>query len=111
MHDLLPSHLSSSQEAVGAGGPSISVLVLYLNSICSLSIDVSSWGSTLLLMLLRRLETTPVHRFPYLFLRALLIEDNVLVHSCSFSELCLRSVADPKLTEASDRLCTDLDVH
>lgn len=63
MHDLLPSHLSSSQEAVGAGSSSISILVLYLSSTPSLNIGSSSWGSTVLFIFLRRLEPTPVHNF------------------------------------------------
>lgn len=67
MNDLVPSHLSSSQEAVGAGSPSISVLVLCLSSTPSLNIGPSSWGSTVLFILLRILEPTPVCRFPYIF--------------------------------------------
>jgi len=67
MDDLLPSHLSSSQEAAEAGSSSISIVVLYLSSTPSLNIDPSSWGSTVLFILLRRLELAPVHRFPYVF--------------------------------------------
>lgn len=45
MHDLLPSHLPSSQEAVGAESPSISMLVLYLSSTPSLNTGVAQLHS------------------------------------------------------------------
>lgn len=54
MHDLLPSHLSSSPETVGAGSPCNSVLDLSLSLAPSLSLGPSSWGSTVLSTLLSR---------------------------------------------------------
>lgn len=53
------------------------------------------------------LEPTPAHRFPHVFPGHFLWKMMLLVHSFSLSELCLCCVSDPKLTEASDKLCTD----
>lgn len=93
-HDLFPSHLSSSPEAVGAGSPSISVLVLYLSSSPSLNIDPSSWGSTVLFVLLRRTRANSSSQISSRFSRTLPVEDDVigtfLLLQWTLSLLCVR---------------------
>lgn len=106
MHDLLLSHLSSSPEAVQEQE------VLYLGFTPSLSIDPSSWGRTVLFVLPRRLQFTEFLMFSQSISGRFLehygrwyVSTFLLLH-----ELCLCSVSYWKITEASDRLCTDLGV-
>lgn len=71
---------------MGAGSPSISVLVLYLSFTPSLSNDPSSWGRMVLFILLRRLQFTEfLTSFQSISGRFWsIMEENVLEHSCSF---------------------------
>lgn len=96
-HDLFPSHLSSSQEAAGAGSPSISMLVLYLSSSPSLSVDPSFWDCTVLFVLLRRIRANSSSQISSRFSRTLPVEDDVIgtffLLQCTLSLLCVRPKA------------------
>lgn len=73
------------------------MLVLYLSSSPSLSIDPSSWGSTFLFMLLRRTRTNSSSQISLRFSRTLPVEDDVigtfLLLQWTLSLLCVRPKA------------------
>lgn len=69
-------HLPKRQ--LGAGSPSTSTLVLYLSSSPSLNVSPSSWGSTVLFVLLRRVRPNSSSQISSRFSRTLPVEDDVI---------------------------------
>lgn len=108
-HDLFPSHLLSSQKAVGAGSPSISMLVLYLSSSPSLNVDPSSWNCTVPFVLLRRIRANSSSQISSRFSRTLPVEDDVIgtffILQWTLSFLCVRPKAVPPVGGFALILC------